>query len=186
VFGQHNVCNSLAALAAGMEAGLTFEEAAQSLATFTGMRRRFQMISGDSSVRVVDDYAHHPSEVRATLNAARHTGAGRIISVFQPHRYSRTQSLAEEFGRAFDLADEVILTDVYSAGEDPIPGVGSQLILDSLKQSSHPSARLVHGLDNVEAELAGMVRPQDLVITMGAGDIWKVAHGLGKRLAAAL
>jgi UDP-N-acetylmuramate--alanine ligase len=186
VFGQHNVCNSLAAIAAAMETGLTFEAAALSLAKFTGMRRRFQVISSDTSVRVVDDYAHHPSEVRATLRAARHTGAGRIISVFQPHRYSRTQSLAQEFGRAFDLADEVIITDVYSAGEDPIPGVGSQLILESLKQSKHPSARLVHGLENVEAEVAGMVRPQDLVITMGAGDIWKVAHGLGKRLAAAL
>ncbi len=185
VYGLHNVSNSLAALAAGIETGLSFDEAVAGLQRFTGMRRRFQMVSSDGLVRVVDDYAHHPSEVRATLDAARHTGAGRIISVFQPHRYSRTQTLAEEFGKAFDLADEVILTDVYSAGEDPIPGVGSQLILDSLQQSSHPSAQLVHGLDNVEETLARMVQPQDMVITMGAGDIWKVAHSLGKRLTAA-
>jgi UDP-N-acetylmuramate--alanine ligase len=155
------------------------------MSRFTGMRRRFQLVSGDAKVRVVDDYAHHPSEVRATLNAARHAGAGRIISVFQPHRYSRTQSLAEEFGKAFDQADAVIVTDIYSAGEEPIPGVNPQLILDSLNQSKHPSAQVVHGLENVEETLASMIRPQDMVITMGAGDIWKVAHRLGQRLSTA-
>lgn len=185
VFGHHNVSNSLAAITAAVEAGGNLPAVIERMSRFTGMRRRFQLVSGDAKVRVVDDYAHHPSEVRATLNAARHAGAGRIISVFQPHRYSRTQSLAEEFGKAFDQADAVIVTDIYSAGEEPIPGVNPQLILDSLNQSKHPSAQVVHGLENVEETLASMIRPQDMVITMGAGDIWKVAHRLGQRLSTA-
>lgn len=182
--GRHNVQNSLAAVAVGLHIGLSFDEIAQGVASFRGVQRRFQVIGRSDKVTVVDDYAHHPSEIRATLLAARCSHSARILSIFQPHRYSRTQSLAKEFGAAFGNADEVVVTDIYPAGEDPIPNVSSELIVESLRENQHPSVHFVRGLDRVEEFVASLVQPQDLVITLGAGDIWKVAESLSRRLIA--
>jgi len=182
--GQHNVQNSLAVIAAGLHVGLNFEQIAVGLQSFAGVQRRFQVIGRNDSYTVIDDYAHHPSEIKATLSAARSTKPSRIIGIFQPHRYSRTQSLAKEFGEAFHNADEVIITDIYGAGEDPIPLVTSDLIVQSLKDNQHPNVHFVHGIDNIENYVAGLVQPNDMVITLGAGDIWKVAESLSRRLIA--
>jgi UDP-N-acetylmuramate--alanine ligase len=180
--GRHNVQNSLAAVIVGMHLGLPFEAIAAGLLEFRGVERRFQIIGQNKDYTVVDDYAHHPSEILATLSAARQSHKERIISIFQPHRYSRTQSLAKGFGAAFANADEVIITDIYSAGEEPIPDVSSELILNHIKNTNHPCVHLVHGLDGVEEYVMKRVQPSDLVITLGAGDIWKVAENLSRRL----
>lgn len=183
--GRHNVQNSLAAIACGMHLGLSFEQIAQALGSFNGVNRRFQVVGCNSDYMVVDDYAHHPSEIKATLSAARSSHSTRIIGIFQPHRYTRTQSLAREFGEAFANADTVVVTDIYGAGEEPIPSVTSDLIVQSLRDNCHPNVHFVQGLDEVEEFVAGFVQPNDLVITLGAGDIWKVAENLSKRLTAA-
>lgn len=180
--GRHNVQNSLAAIAVGQRLGLTFEQITAGLYEFRGVQRRFQIIGRNEQYTFVDDYAHHPSEIQATLSAARASHDQRIIGIFQPHRYSRTQSLANAFGAAFANADEVVITDIYGAGEDPIPEVTSDLIVQRLRENNHPSVHFVGGLESVEEFVAGMIRPNDLVITLGAGDIWKVAAGLSKRL----
>lgn len=182
--GRHNVQNSLAVVAVGLHLGLTFEQIRVGLKAFTGVERRFQIIGRNESYTVVDDYAHHPSEIKATLSAARSGNAKRIIGIFQPHRYSRTKSLAEEFGSAFCNADEVVITSIYGAGEDPIPDVSSNLIVESLRQNNHPRVHYVEKLDRVEEYVANLVQPDDLVITLGAGDIWKVAQSLSRRLTA--
>jgi UDP-N-acetylmuramate--alanine ligase len=182
--GKHNVQNSLSAVAVGQRLDIPFEDIASGLHDFRGVQRRFQVIGRNEHYTVVDDYAHHPSEIRATLSAARESHDKRIIGIFQPHRYSRTKSLAEQFGACFTNADEVVITDIYGAGEDPIPHVTSELIVDGLKRNNHPAVHFVQGLDSVEEYVAEMMRPHDLVITLGAGDIWKVAAGLSKRLMA--
>jgi UDP-N-acetylmuramate--alanine ligase len=182
--GKHNVQNSLSAVAVGLRLDIEFDKIAAGLHEFRGVQRRFQIIGRNENYTVVDDYAHHPSEIRATLSAARESHTKRIIGIFQPHRYSRTKSLADQFGACFHNADEVVITDIYGAGEDPIPQVTSELIVNHLKENNHPAVHFVQGLDTVEQYVADMIRPNDLVITLGAGDIWKVAAGLSKRLIA--
>jgi UDP-N-acetylmuramate--alanine ligase len=181
--GLHMVANSAAALACAYVLDLDLEAAAVALATFSGVRRRFDLIDTVDGVTIVDDYAHHPTEVAATLGAAAELGYDRVWVLFQPHRYSRTAAFADDFGRAFEAADRVVLMDVYSAGEAPIPGVsGRTLVNTTLK--SHPRAQvayLPHRAD-VVGYLAGRVSSGDLVMTMGAGDV----TAIGPELAAAL
>jgi len=148
------------------------EAAAEALGQFTGVRRRFDHVGTAAGVTVVDDYAHHPTEVRATLLAAADLGYSRVVALFQPHRYSRTAALSADFAEAFSSADSVVLMDVYSAGEAPIPGVSGKTVLDDLLKS-HPrsrSAYLPHRFD-VVPYLASRARPGDLILTMGAGDV---------------
>jgi UDP-N-acetylmuramate--alanine ligase len=170
--GTHNVLNATAALAVAHTLRLDVRAAAEALAGFAGVRRRFDLIGEAGGVRVVDDYAHHPTEVRATLTAARSTGAERVWVVFQPHRYSRTEALAAEFGAAFAEADRVILMEVYSAGETPIPGVTGKTLVEEVLLSE-PRSRvsyLPHRSD-IPVFLSRYSRDGDLVITMGAGDV---------------
>jgi UDP-N-acetylmuramate--alanine ligase len=171
-------------VAVGLWLNLDFDKIAAGLHEFRGVQRRFQIIGRNEKYTFVDDYAHHPSEIRATLSAARESHDKRIIGIFQPHRYSRTQSLADQFGACFGAADEVIITDIYSAGEDPIPQVTSEMLVNKIRQNNHPAVHLVEKLDEIEEYVASMIKPDDLVITLGAGDIWKVAAGLSKRLIA--
>jgi len=181
--GLHMVNNATAALAVAHVLGLDVGAAAAALATFSGVRRRFDLVGAVDGVTVVDDYAHHPTEVKATLEAAKALGYGRVWALFQPHRYSRTQAFAQEFGCAFDQADRLVLMDVYSAGEPPIPGVGGRTLLDTTLRHS-PRARaayLPHRADIVPY-MAERVRAGDLVMTMGAGDVTT----LGPELVAAL
>ena len=170
--GDHMVCNATGALAAAWALDLDPTRAAAAVSAFSGVRRRFDFVGEVAGVRIYDDYAHHPTEVKATLGAARQVGARRTWVLFQPHRYSRTEALADEFGQAFGDADVVVLMDVYSAGEVPIPGVTGKTIVDSVLRRDGRArvAWLPHRADVAEY-LARNLRKGDLVFTMGAGDV---------------
>jgi UDP-N-acetylmuramate--alanine ligase len=181
--GEHNVLNALAALGALAHTGVGFDEAAPQLATFSGAARRYQEIGRHAGVVVIDDYAHHPTEVAATLKAARSGSYRRVIAVFQPHLFSRTRYLQREFGRALTMADEAIVTDIFPAREEPEPGVTGKLVVDAylLERPGGPVFYLPR-LGDVVRHLRARVRPGDLVLTIGAGDVLHV----GERLLAAL
>ena len=176
--GRHNVSNALGALAAGHYLGFDLKRLARGLSEFRGVGRRLDRLGAAGGVEFVDDYGHHPTEVRVTLAAVSGLWkAGRVIVIFQPHRYSRTQRLAKDFGPAFKGADFVWVMDVYPGGEKPLQGVSSKLILDSLakagvKAAAFPGSR----------ELAKQLKPDDVVLTLGAGDVWKAAEDLLRRL----
>ncbi len=174
--GEHNVLNATAALAVAHVLGIDVVAAGAALAGFAGVKRRFDVIGMSGGVTVVDDYAHHPTEVKATLAAARALDYERVWAVFQPHRYSRTEALGDEFGRSFDDAHGVVLMDVYSAGETPIPGVSGKTLVDAMLV--HNGRRKVAYLPHrpeVVPYLASNVREGDLVLTLGAGDVTALA-----------
>ena len=180
--GRHNVLNALACIAVARLAGVGFAQIQDALAGFHGAKRRFQTKGKERGVWVVDDYAHHPTEIAATLAAARQTNPGRLICVFQPHRYSRTQLLREEFGTCFAAADLLLLTDVYAAGEAPIPGVSGETLMKEVAKQTGQDAVYLPARSDLEHYLAQHVRAGDLVITMGAGNILEVGEDLVKRL----
>jgi UDP-N-acetylmuramate--alanine ligase len=180
--GRHNVGNALATLAVALELEIPFATAAAALESFVGIERRFETKGEARGVRVVDDYGHHPAEIRATLAAARGVHAGRIAVVFQPHRYTRTRDLFEEFATAFNDADLLVVTDVYAAGEEKIPGVDAEGLAEAIGAHGHRDVRFVRDLGEVPAALVPELRAGDLVITLGAGSV----SGLGPRLLAAL
>ncbi|MDX6380510.1 MAG: UDP-N-acetylmuramate--alanine ligase [Rubrobacteraceae bacterium] len=181
VYGRHNVLNSLAAAGIARWLGHDAYEAATSLKSFSGVRRRFQLKGERSEIRIVDDYAHHPTELSATLEVARATRSreGRVIAVFQPHRYSRTRVLYREFGEALTLADAVLVTDVYGAGEMPQPGVSGKLVVDAVCESpSRPDVYYIPDQYDIPGVLRTIAEPKDTVLTMGAGDISRVGDEL--------
>ncbi|MEU4671941.1 UDP-N-acetylmuramate--L-alanine ligase [Amycolatopsis sp. NPDC023774] len=166
--GEHMALNAVAALLAGLELGAPVAGLAEGLAAFGGVRRRFEFKGRSGDVRVYDDYAHHPTEVAAQLKAVRTAaGLGRVLVVFQPHLYSRTQTFAEEFAEALSLADEVVVLDVYGAREEPVPGVTGALIADGVTSPVHYQP----AFDLAAKLVADLVKPGDLVVTMGAGDV---------------
>ncbi len=183
--GRHSVYNSLAAVGVGLEMDIPFTAVARALAHFRGVDRRFQLKGKALGAMVVDDYGHHPTEVAATLASAREAFGVRTIVVFQPHRYTRTRALLEEFGRAFFLADRVVVTEIYPAGEEPIPGVDGGAVADALVRHGHPSVLYEPKLKEIPRILREIVRPGDLVITLGAGDVWKVGDAFIRAGAAA-
>jgi UDP-N-acetylmuramate--alanine ligase len=167
--GRHNALNAAAAFAAATELGIAPEQAAAALASYRGAARRMEPKGEAGGVRVLDSYAHHPTELAADLRAAREIGGGgRVIAVFQPHLYSRTRIFASEFGAALALADEVVVLDVYAAREDPEPGVTGRLVADAVPGGA---ARYVESLGDVPRVAASVAAPGDLVLTMGAGDV---------------
>jgi UDP-N-acetylmuramate--alanine ligase len=174
--GVHNLLNASAALLAAREAGVDPQVAAAGLEKFTGVRRRFEFRGSARGARFVDDYAHHPTEIAATIAAARTTTDGRLVAVFQPHRYTRTRALWRGLGEALAGADVAVVTDVYAAGEDPIPGVTGKLLVDALAATG-PGRRLVYlpRRSDVSRFLADEVSDGDLILTLGAGDITMVA-----------
>jgi len=180
--GQHSVLNALATIAVGMEFGLEFERCATALAEFEGIMRRFEVKGVEGGVMVVDDYAHHPTEIRATLAAARRGFGRRTVAVFQPHRYSRTADLFNEFTMAFDDADAVIVTDIHSAGEQPIADIHASRLAEALARR-HPGLVSYEpagpGLADAVSAVAG---PGDLVLTLGAGDITRLGPRILERL----
>jgi UDP-N-acetylmuramate--alanine ligase len=181
--GRHYAFNAVAALAAGREMGVPAGELAKALGTYTGVNRRLQLKGEANSVQVIDSYAHHPTEMTADLEAIRAgAGDGRVLVLFQPHLYSRTQELAAEMGEALALADASLVLDIYPAREDPIPGVTSALITDAAKAAG---ADVRHAADweTVHETVAGMARPGDLVLTMGAGDVTELGPRILARLA---
>lgn len=178
--GKHNIANATAAVVTCMDVGLSFEEIAAVLKDYKGTRRRFQLQGTVGDISVYDDYAHHPTEIRATLEAARAMhDSGRIIAIFQPHRYSRTQFLAAQFAEALSQADEVVLLDVFPAGEAPIEGVSSQLIVDQVDPTKH--AQVVND-EYLTSGFISTLKPGDLVLVLGAGSIWKQAPLIVKAL----
>lgn len=170
--GLHNARNAAVATVAALAAGAPAEAAVAALARFGGVARRFEFRGDHAGVTFVDDYAHLPTEVRAALAAARDGDWGRVVAVFQPHRYSRTAEVGEAFGEAFDDADVVVVTDVYGAGEAPVPGVSGRLVADAVR-ARRPDAELhyVAGRTELVAAVAALLRPGDLCLTLGAGDL---------------
>jgi len=176
--GRHNVVNALAAVAVGCSLGVPFSTIQAGLAGFRGVERRFQILEGEGSIWVVDDYAHHPTEVRATLAAARQVGARRLVAVFQPHRYTRTLHLHRQLGQSLRQADLVIINEIYSAGEQPIPGVTAELIVESLREAGHSAVYYLPTAGETLEFLQKNCRPGDLVLTLGAGDVNRVGEEL--------
>jgi UDP-N-acetylmuramate--alanine ligase len=173
--GRHNLLNALAAVAVGIETGVPFARMAAALEEFRGAERRFDRRGEAGGVMVVDDYGHHPTEIAAVIAAARAGVSRRLLVVFQPHRYTRTRDLMQEFGHALAAADEVVLTDIYAAGEPPIPGITVDALAASVRAVARCPVHLVQSLDEVPASVASLARAGDLVITLGAGSIGGVA-----------
>jgi len=168
--GTHNLLNALAAVAVGLELGVPFARIASALEEFHGADRRYQVRGSARGVTVVDDYGHHPTEIAAVLRAARTGQPARLVAVFQPHRYSRTRDLMRKFGPALALADVVLLTDIYAAGEAPIEGVSIAVLAAEVRKSV-PDVRIVKSIDDIPSALAAMAQEGDLVLTLGAGSI---------------
>ena len=183
--GRHNVLNALAAVAVGMELDLPFATIAEGFQDFGGVGRRFEIKGEHNGIMVVDDYGHHPVEIKATLSAARGGWNRRVVAVFQPHRYSRTQALFEDFTKAFYQADHIVVMDVYAAGEEPIAEVSAEKLAAGISGHGHRSCRYTGDADKTLEHLAETVQPGDIVITLGAGNVWQVGEALLQRLATA-
>ena len=171
--GKHNVQNSLGAIAVGLELGVPFEKIKSGIEKFAGVYRRWEKKGEVNGIAVYDDYAHHPTECRATLSGVKSGWRRRVVCVFQPHLYSRTRDFYEDFGKSFLLSDVLVVTDIYPAREEPIQGVTGELIVNAAKQFGHKDVHYVADKKQVPAFLKTVVKPGDIVITMGAGDIWK-------------
>ena len=180
--GIHNVSNALAAIAIGVELDVATDLMRKGLAAFTGVERRFQRRGEKNGIMVVDDYGHHPTEIRATLAAAKHGWGRRIVVLFQPHRYTRTRDLIQEFSGSFDQADVVFVTDIYAAGEAEISGVSGEKLAESIRAAGHPSVSWAGRKDELVERVLPYLMSGDMVITLGAGDIWKVGPDLLERL----
>jgi UDP-N-acetylmuramate--alanine ligase len=177
--GLHNVYNALAAIAVGFELDVQFERIVEALGNFTGAGRRFQSRGEVGGVLVVDDYGHHPTEIKATLAAAKiGSGGRRIVVLFQPHRYTRTHDLMEEFARSFNNADSLFITDIYAASEEPIEGVTAEALTDAIKRFGHKDAQHIGPLENAATTLREHVQEGDLVLTLGAGTVSRVSDQL--------
>ncbi|MDR2005631.1 MAG: UDP-N-acetylmuramate--L-alanine ligase [Acidaminococcales bacterium] len=180
--GRHNVLNSLAVVAAARFMGLDAERIAPPLASFRGVKRRFELKGKIDGITVVDDYAHHPSEIKNTLAAAAQKNPSRLIGVFQPHRYTRTKLLKEEFGQAFALCDRLVLTDIYAAGEEPIQQINGRTLLYEIQKTRRNGVVYQPDIEAAAGYLENVVQPGDLIITLGAGDIYKAGELLLSRL----
>ncbi|MCR5175402.1 MAG: UDP-N-acetylmuramate--L-alanine ligase [Anaerovibrio sp.] len=176
--GRHNVLNAMACIVTGLVMGLTVRHMAEGLTMFNGAKRRFQTKGKANGIWVVDDYAHHPTEIATTIKAARQTQPKRLICAFQPHRYSRTQLLQKEYGSCFAGVDILILTDVYSAGEDPIPGIDGELLVKEVAEQTGQETVYIKDKADIAGYLKSIAREGDLIMTMGAGDIVKSGEEL--------
>ncbi len=172
--GVHNVKNALATIAVSMELGIGFAEIAAALGSFTGVNRRFEIKGELQGMLIIDDYAHHPTEIKATLQAAKEGFDRRIIAVFQPHTYTRTAEFYDDFARSFDDADILIVMDVYAARENPIDGINGKLVADYAVKYNHRNVYYCPTLDDVYNLVLDIYKPEDMLLTLGAGDIWKL------------
>jgi len=174
--GTHNVYNALGAIALGLELDIAFRTIKEALEGFTGVQRRFQLKGEAAGVTIIDDYAHHPEEIRVTLAAAKGLGERRIIALFQPHRYTRTRDLFDEFLSAFTQADMLFITDTYPAGEDPIPGVTAEALVQEITKRGGTEVLYVPDKEKLVEEVMRTVKSGDIVMTLGAGNIWEVSE----------
>lgn len=174
--GRHNVQNALAAVAVGLEVGMDFSDISKQLAKFSGVRRRFQILGRGRGITVVDDYAHNPSKLKAAIHAAHTGSAKRVVAVFQPHRYTRTKFFKDEYATCFDEADLLLVTDIYAASEEPIPGISLETVIESVRTSAHaPEVIAAPTHDDIIAYLQKNCQEGDIVMFLGAGDITKCA-----------
>ena len=184
IAGPHNVLNATAALGIGIELDVKLEEIREALASFTGVDRRFQTRGVERGITVIDDYGHHPTEIRATLTAARLCHFQRIHAIFQPHRYTRTQALMDEFARSFHQADSVYLMDIYAASETPIEGVSGELLATRMRDFGHRCVEYCGTMDRAVEAVLSNVRDGDVVLTLGAGNVWQAGEKILERLRA--
>ena len=180
--GAHNVLNALACIAVAMDLDVPFTAIQEGFREFGGVGRRFQIKGEIDDIMVVDDYGHHPTEIKATLAAAKGGWDRRLVVVFQPHRYTRTSELFDDFVKAFYDADLLVLTDIYPAGEAAIPGVSSEALWESIRQHGQKEASYIADREAVAVKLLDMIRPGDIVLTLGAGNVWQVGEALLKAL----
>jgi UDP-N-acetylmuramate--alanine ligase len=180
--GRHNVQNALSAVAVGLEMGMSDAQVAKGFANFGGVKRRFTKVGDVDGITIIDDYGHHPVEIRAVLSAAREGAQGRVIAVCQPHRYTRLESLMEDFATAFNDADIVYITPVYAAGEQPIDGVSATELVGKIKRRGHHAASEVGHAAELAQVIANTAKPDDIVVCLGAGDITKWAAGLAQAI----
>ncbi len=180
--GRHNVLNASAAAAVGLDLEIPLETIREALAQFSGADRRFQVKGKRRGITVVDDYGHHPTEVRATLDAAARVEHDRLVVIFQPHRFSRTRYCFEDFARSFHQADVLVVADIYPAGEEPLPDVSAERLVEKIQSYGHKNARCIPLLADIPARLVPELKAGDLVLTMGAGSVWTVGEELLKRL----
>jgi UDP-N-acetylmuramate--alanine ligase len=180
--GNHNVQNSLAAIAVGLHLGVSFDNVRAGIEKFAGVYRRWEKKGEVDGITVYDDYAHHPTECRATLAGTKAGWRRRVVCVFQPHLYTRTRDFYEEFGKSFLLSDVLVVTDVYPAREDAIQGISGELIVNAAKRFGHKDAQYVPDKKQIPDHLTSIVKSGDIVITMGAGDIWKYGEEFLKKM----
>lgn len=179
--GAHNVLNALSAILVGLDMGFKFEDIKNAIKDFNGAKRRFQLRTDASGIMLIDDYAHHPTEIKAVLSACRNWKNKRLIAVFQPHRYTRTKFLADDFGKCFDMADKLILTDIYAASEKPIKNVSIKTIYDKVISNGIRDVEII-AKDDIPQHVMALARNGDMIVVMGAGDIKKVADKLCMRI----
>jgi UDP-N-acetylmuramate--alanine ligase len=180
--GEHNINNSLAAIAVARELEIDLEIIRKALKDFSGVQRRFQIKGEVGGIIIVDDYGHHPTEVKATLAAAAAGMERRVVVLFQPHRYTRTQHLLEDFFTAFNQADSLVVMDIYAAGEKPIPGVSGQALYEGIKKHGHKDVTFISDREEIVEHMVSVLKKGDLMITLGAGDVWKLGEQVVERL----
>jgi UDP-N-acetylmuramate--alanine ligase len=180
--GRHSATNALAAVAVAQELEIPFSHVAEALDAFTGIHRRFEVKGEPRGILVIDDYGHHPTEIRATIGAIRDSWKRPLTVVFQPHRFTRTKDLFEEFLTAFEGADRLVLTEIYGAGEDPIPGATGEALYQAIKRKGHLDVEFIPDKNDIVARLAGELANGDVALTLGAGDIYKVGEELMEAL----
>ncbi len=180
--GLHNVYNCLAAIAVGLDLDMEFDTIKSALEEFAGVDRRFQLIGDVADILIIDDYAHHPVEIKATLRAAKEGWGRRTVVIFQPHRYSRTRDMLDEFFTAFYQADVLIVTSIYSAGEEPIPGVSAQQIAEGVREHGHRDVVFIPKTEGIIPYVLGVLKPQDMLLTLGAGNVGELASKIRQEL----
>jgi len=180
--GRHNVLNALAAVAVAAELDIPFEDTRKAIDGFSGIHRRFELIGIENDIMVVDDYGHHPVELRAVLNAAKNSFDRRIVAIFQPHRYTRTRDLFDEFLTAFNEADALVITEIYPASEPPLEGVTAKKLYDGIRAFGHKNVTYTPKLEDIVNDAMKIIEPGDMVLTLGAGDIYKVGARLIEKI----
>jgi len=180
--GRHSATNALAAVAVAQELEIPFSQVADALDSFSGIHRRFEVKGEHGGILVIDDYGHHPVEIQATIQAIRDGWKGPLTVVFQPHRYSRTRDLFDDFLTCLDGADRLVLTETYAAGEEAIPGISSEALYQAIKRRGHLEVAFVPDKSAIVRQLAPKLKPGEIVLTLGAGDVYKVAEELVETL----
>ena len=180
--GRHNISNALSVIALGLELEIDLEVIKKALANYKGAHRRLEIKFKDNGITVIDDYAHHPTEIKATLEAVKNLSPKRLMVIFQPHRYSRTRLLLHDFGASFDAADSVIITDIYPAGEVPLEGITGRKVYEKIKELRPDKKAEFFAKDKIAQRILGIIQPGDLVITLGAGDIVRLSDELAEKL----